>query len=257
MNNLIDAHAHLTFDELAGDIDCVIARSRAAGVTGWVTVGTGRSENEKAVALAGRFENMYAGIGYHPHYAQQVTADDLQSLKQLSKSPKVVAIGETGLDFHYNFSKQPVQKEIFRAQLEIAADVNLPVIVHSRNALEESVEILDEFQGRLKNVVFHCFGYGPKEARIILEKGWYISFTGVVTFKNAQASRDAAALVPTDRMMVETDCPYMAPEPVRKQKVNEPALMIHTAAKLAEIKGLLPEEFARQVTAATKAFFQI
>jgi TatD DNase family protein len=254
---LIDAHAHLTFAELAGDIEGVLARSRAAGVVGWVTVGTGYEENVKAVALAQTHEGIWAGVGIHPHYAKDATFTEIIALKVFAKQPKVVAIGETGLDFHYNFSKQDAQKTIFRAQLKIAAETGLPVIVHSRNAFDETMEILGEFEGKLKNVVFHCFGGDAAQAKIVVEKGWYVSFTGVVTFKNATVAREAAAAVPLERMMVETDCPYMTPEPMRKQKVNEPSLMVHTAAKLAEIKGVPVEVFAEIVTKATTTFFGI
>jgi TatD DNase family protein len=198
---------------------------------------------------------MYAAVGFHPHYAKDIAPEQLSELKDIAKSPKVVAIGETGLDFHYNFSKQPAQKEIFRHELELAAELNLPVIVHSRNAFDETMEILNQFEGRLKRVVFHCFGGNSEQAKFLIERGYYISFTGVVTFKNATIAREAVAVVPLDRMMVETDCPYMSPEPMRKQKINEPALMVHTAAKIAEVKGVSPGEFAASVTATTKVFF--
>jgi len=255
--NLIDAHAHLTFEGLIDNIDTVIVRSREAGVVGWVTVGTTMDENRKAVELAQRFEGMYAAVGFHPHYAKDITPEEIFQIKELARHPKVVAIGETGLDFHYNFSKQPAQKEIFRQELELAAELNLPVIVHSRNAFDETMEILNQFEGKLKRVVFHCFGGDAEQAKFLVERGYYISFTGVVTFKTATIAREAVAVVPLDRMMIETDCPYMSPEPMRKQKINEPALMIHTAAKIAEVKGITLEEYAAGVTATTKAFFNL
>jgi TatD DNase family protein len=254
---LIDAHAHLGYEPLLGDIDNVLARSTSAGVTGWITIGTGREDNEKAVALAQKYSGMYAGIGYHPHYAKDVTPADLDHLRKLAKSPKVVGIGETGLDFHYNFSEPGIQKQVFKEHLNIAAELNLPVIIHSRQAFDETMEILSPFQGKLKNLVFHCFGGNAQEAQIVLAHGFYISFTGVITFKNAQSARDAVAAVPLDRMMAETDCPYMAPEPMRKQKVNEPALMIHTVKKIAEIKGVRLDVAAASLTSTTKSFFGI
>ncbi|MDO8304122.1 MAG: TatD family hydrolase, partial [Sedimentisphaerales bacterium] len=135
------------------------------------------------------------------------------------------------------------------------AELNLPVIVHSRNAFDETMEILNAFEGKLKRVVFHCFGGDAVQAKYLVDRGYYISFTGVVTFKTATIAREAVAVVPLDRMMVETDCPYMSPEPMRKQKINEPALMLHTAAKIAEVKGVPLKDIAAGVTATTRAFF--
>jgi TatD DNase family protein len=229
---LIDTHCHLTFEQLAGEIDAVVERSMAAGVGGWITVGTDPQHNRKAVDLANRFENMYAAVGIHPHDAKDVTAQTMSELKELAQSKKVVAIGETGLDFHYDFSPRQDQRRVFEAQLEIARELNLPVIIHSREAFDETIDILEQFiglKGRLKGVVFHCFGGSAQQARIVLDHGFYISFTGVVTFKNAVNAREAAKIVPTDRLMLETDCPYMSPVPMRNQKINEPDLMVHTA----------------------------
>ena len=257
---LIDTHCHLTFEQLAGDIDAVLARSIAAGVNKWITVGTDPEHNRKAVELAGRFENMYTAVGVHPHDAKNVTGETIAELKELAGNEKVVAIGETGLDFHYNFSKQPDQRRIFATQLQIAHELNLPVIVHSRNAFDETMDILEtfiRFDGRLKGVVFHCFSGTEDQARIVLDHGFHISLTGVVTFKNAESARRVAKMVPLERLMIETDCPYMSPEPMRKQKINEPALMIHTANFLAELKETDPAEFADAVTATSRAFFGI
>ena len=254
---LIDTHCHLAFEQYAGDIDAVVERSRAAGVTGWVTIGTNTQENRKAVELAGRFENMYATVGIHPHYAQNATADDFAEMKRLAQNQKVVAIGETGLDFHYAFSKQNDQKRVFAEQLELARQMNLPVVVHSREAFDDTIEILEQFGSDVKRVVFHCFGGSAEQARIVIEKGFYISFTGAVTFRNAENIREAAAIVPPDRLMVETDCPYMSPEPMRKQKINEPALMIHTVRRLAELKEMDFAEFVDSVTAVSRNFFDL
>jgi TatD DNase family protein len=257
---MIDTHCHLTFEQLAGDIDAILARSTAAGVNKWITVGTDSQHNRKAVELAGRFENIYAAVGIHPHDAKDVTGQIIAELKKLAGNEKVVAIGETGLDFHYNFSRQPDQRRIFTTQLQIAHELNLPVIVHSRNAFDETMEILSQFlrlNGRLKGVVFHCFSGTPDQARIVLDYGFHISLTGVVTFKNAETARRVAKMVPLERLMLETDCPYMSPEPMRKQKVNEPALMIHTANFLAELKETDPVEFADVVTATSRDFFGI
>jgi len=254
---LIDTHCHFTFDELAGDVEQVIARSQQAGVTAWITVGTDSEQNRKALELAGKFENMYAAVGIHPHDAKDVTADTIDQLKELAQNEKVVAIGETGLDFHYNLSPQQDQKRAFAQQLRIAAEFNLPVIIHCREAFNETMDVLGQHGSAVKKVVFHCFGGSAQQAKLVLDKGFYISFTGVVTFKNAERTRQAASIVPLDRLMLETDCPYMSPEPMRKQKINEPALMIHTARFLAELKAMNLSDFAKAVTATTRAFFNL
>jgi len=250
---LIDTHCHLTFEPLAG----VIERSRAAGVTGWITVGTSLEDSRRVIELAGLYEGMYATVGIHPHDAKSADAAALDELKRLGHGEKVVAVGETGLDFHYNFSKQPDQRHIFEAHLDIARKLSLPVIVHSRNAFEETMEILGRSGGGLRGVVFHCFSGSAEEAKLVLERGYYISFTGVVTFKNAEKTREAARFVPLDRLMVETDCPYMSPEPVRSQKPNEPALMVHTARFLASLKGMNMEDFAQATTQTAVTFFNL
>ena len=254
---LIDTHCHLTFDDLIQDIDGVIARSKAAGVTSWLTVGTDMQENLKAIELTGKYENMYAAVGMHPHDAKDVTEDTLTRLKELARNEKVIAIGETGLDYHYNHSLHEDQRRVFAEHLKIAAELDLPVIIHCRKSFEETMQVLDNHAGRVKKIVFHCFSGSAEQAKIVLDKDYYISFTGVVTFKNARIKKQAAKIVPTDRLMLETDCPYMSPEPMRKQKINEPALMVHTAKFLAELKGMDPADFANAITATSRAFFQI
>jgi len=252
---LVDTHCHLTFEPLAADVPGVIERSRGAGVTGWITVGTNLEDSRRAIELAGRYENMHATVGIHPHEAKAGDAAALAELKRLVKQDKVVAVGETGLDFHYNFSKQPDPRRVFAAHLDIAREAGLPVIVHSRNAFDETVEILDHSGGGLRGVVFHCFSGSAEQAKQLLDRGYYLSFTGVVTFKNAEATREAAKTVPLDRLMVETDAPYMSPEPVRKQKPNEPALMVHTARFLADLKGVEVDHLAQATTRNANEFF--
>jgi TatD DNase family protein len=254
---LIDTHCHLTFEPLADDIESVLARSKAAGITSWITVGTDPRHNQKAVALADRFQNMYAAVGIHPHDAKDVTDQTFAELEKLAQNPKVVAIGETGLDFHYNFSNPADQKKVFIEQLKIASKLNLPVIIHSRESFDAAMEILEQFRPELKKVVFHCFTGSADQAKIVLDKGFYISFTGVVTFKNAHTLRDTAKIVPLDRLMLETDCPYMSPEPLRKQKINEPALLLHTATCLTQLKEMDLDSFAKAVTATSRNFFNL
>lgn len=252
---LIDTHSHLTFEPLSADVPGVIERSRAAGVVGWITVGTHLEDSRKAIELAGQYESMYATVGIHPHDAQTADSRALEELKGLARGDKVVAIGETGLDFHYNFSKQPDQKRVFEAHLQIAREVGLPVVIHSRNAFDETMEILDRCGGGLKGVVFHCFSGSAEQARMVLDRGYLVSFTGVVTFKNAEVTRQAAQIVPLDHLMIETDCPYMSPEPVRSQKPNEPALMAHTAQFLARLKGMSLDDLAKATSRNAVGFF--
>ncbi len=255
ITELIDTHCHLTFQDLAQDIDGVIERSRQAGTTAWITVGTDPEHNNKSIELTERFENMHAAIAIHPHDAKTVTADIMRELRELAKHPRVIAIGETGLDYHYNLSLHEDQRRVFAEHLRIASECNLPVIIHCRKAFEETMQILDEYSSSVEKVVFHCFSGSAEQAKIVLDKGYYISFTGVVTFKNAEKTRAAAKVVPLDRLMLETDCPYMSPEPMRKQKVNEPALLIHIARLLAELKEMSLTEFAQAVTDTSRTFF--
>jgi len=254
---LIDTHSHLTFDPLFADIDNVLQRSIAAGVASWITVGTDPDHTKKAVELASRFDNLYAAVGIHPHYAKSVTAQSIAALKQIAQHEKVVAVGETGLDFHYNFSAQTEQQRLFVEHLNIARELNLPVIIHCREAFDETIDVLQRHGSDLRKIVFHCFSGSAEQAKIVLANGWYISFTGVVTFKNADIARETAELVPLDRLMIETDCPYMSPEPMRKQKINEPALMLHTAKFIAELRKIPFENFADEITATTRNFFAL
>jgi TatD DNase family protein len=254
---LIDTHCHLTFDDLYSDIEQVLQRSKAAGVTSWITVGTDTEENRKAIELAGRFDSMYAAIGIHPHGAKNVTAETIAELKRLAENERVVAIGETGLDYHYDISKRQDQVKVFAEHLRVAAELNLPVIIHCREAFDETMDIMERHGGGVEKVVFHCFSGSADQAKIVLDRGFHISFTGVVTFKNAETTRRAAEVIPLDRLMLETDCPYMSPEPMRKQKVNEPALMVHTAGFLAELKNMPLPDFAKAATATTRKFFSL
>jgi TatD DNase family protein len=254
---LIDSHAHLTFKEITGSLDSILQRSIAAGVTQCITIGTDTKQNEQVIATIDKYENLFGTVGIHPHYASDISTSDIKQAKELAKHKKIVAIGETGLDFHYNLSKQDAQKILFINLLEIAAERKLPVIIHSRDAFDETMEIIDRFKSRPPNVVFHCWGGTAQQTQIVLDKGFYISFTGVVTFKNADQTREAAKIVPLERMMIETDCPYMSPEPMRKQKINEPALLVHTAQKIAELKQISLGKFADEVTKTTKKFFNL
>lgn len=254
---LIDTHCHLTFEPLVDEVEAVLERSRAAGVASWITVGTDIEDCQRAISLAERFDKLYVSVGIHPHEAKTVTAESIEKLKALAQRANVVAIGETGLDFHYSFSQPKEQRRLFAKHLQIAKELDLPVIIHSREAFDATVEVLEQYGRGIEKIVFHCFSGSAEQAELVLKRGWYVSFTGVVTFKNANKTRDAAKAVPLDRLMLETDCPYMSPEPVRNQKTNEPALMVHTAGFLAELKQMPLDEFARAVTATSRGFFNL
>jgi TatD DNase family protein len=254
--NLIDAHCHLTYEPFA-DIDAVLRRSRDAGVTGWVTIGTDLADSQKAVKLAGGFENMFATVACHPHNTKSADNQTITQLKDLAGNKKVVAIGETGLDLHYKFSPPQQQEDSLVRHLELAKESNLPVVIHSREAFDETMEILEANESGLKGLVFHCYSGDVRQAKIILDKGWYISLTGVVTFKNAEITREVAKYVPINRLMIETDAPYLSPEPMRKQKINEPALLIHTAKFIAALREIELAKFAEAVTVNTTQFFSL
>lgn len=254
---LIDTHAHLTFPELQTQVDAVVARSIEASVTGWVTIGTDIEQIQKALAVAQRFDNMYAAIGFHPHCANDITDEHLAKLTEYAKNKKVVAIGETGLDYHYDNAVPQKQQEVFRAQLKLAEQLNLPVITHTRDAFDDTMTVLNGFADRLKNVVVHCFSGTNEQAQLILDKGFHISFTGIVTFKRSDDLREVAKMVPLNRMMVETDCPFISPEPIRNQRPCEPVFVVHTAKKIAELHNLPLEDFAQQVTNTSRQFFNI
>ena len=255
--NLIDTHAHLTFEELESQVDDVLARSIAAGVTRWITVGTDKEQNEKTLLLISRHENLWGALGYHPHDAKDVTDADIELLKKQLSHARIVAVGECGLDYHYMHSIAGNQQRVFRQHLDIAAELQKPVIVHTREAFDETMNILDEYAGKLKNVVIHCYGGDIEQTKLVLDRGYYISFTGTVTFKRSDALREVAKMIPLDRLMIETDCPYISPHPVRNIRPNEPALIIHTAQCLADVHGLPLKQFAEKITKTSETFFDL
>src|SRR6185503_4185005 len=232
---LIDSHAHLDFDEYA-DLDEVISRAKAGGLAHIVVVGQWPNP-DRAVTLARRDRSFFsATAGIHPHDAAQASDADFDKLKALCQDPDVVAVGECGLDFHYDRSPRDVQREMFVRQIKLAKEVRKPLVVHTREADLETAEILARELGPDGGVI-HCFTSDWTAAQRYLALGMSISFSGVLTFKNADALRDAAARIPLDRLLVETDCPFLAPVPFRGKR-NEPAYVAHTATKLAEVKKL-------------------
>lgn len=249
---LVDSHAHIDGEEFDTDRDEVIARAREAGVATILNVGTGDPHGgnlERAVALAQQYENIYAAVGVHPHDARLFDAAAAGRVRKIVRgSKRVVAWGEIGLDYHYDNSPRETQREVFRRQLRMAREEDLPVIIHSREADEDTVEILaEEWRDSRRAGVLHCFGGGTWMAERALELGFYVSFAGTVTFKKAEPLREVALRIPLARLLVETDCPFLAPVPLRGRR-NEPAFVVETARFLANLRGESVEEFARATT---------
>lgn len=246
---LVDSHCHLDGDRFNPDRDAVIARARAAGVEWMVAIGTGDGppDLEAGIRLADAYPFIYATVGVHPHEAAKVTAETWPELIALTAHPKCVAVGEIGLDYHYDFSPRDVQKQIFVRQMEIAREAGKPIIIHTREAWGDTVALIRDHWPAAGGGIFHCFSGGPAEAQQALDLGFHISFSGIVTFPKATDIQEAARLVPSDRILVETDAPYLAPIPYRGKR-NEPAYVVDTAKRLAELRGVSFEALAAQTT---------
>jgi TatD DNase family protein len=253
---IIDSHCHLTYPGLFEHLPDVLARAKAAGVERIISIGTHPADHVKVLAVARAQPDVFVALGIHPHHAAEIEEGYAGGLEQaLRQHPKIVALGECGLDYHYDFSPRARQKEVFVAQLQMAVRLNMPAILHVREAHEDALAILQDFPGL--PLVVHCFTGTPAECERWLARGAYIGITGIVTYKNATDVQASARLVPADRLLVETDAPYLSPEPVRKVKVNEPAHVAHTARFLAQLRGVPFEELARQTTANAQAFFHL
>jgi TatD DNase family protein len=245
---LIDSHCHLDDKRFDDDLDAVLDRAAAAGVTRILTIGTGNGppEIDRAVKLADRYPQIYASIGVHPHDANKVAPKTYNDLQALAAHPKVIAFGEIGLDYHYDFSPREIQREVFIDQLKLARAVDLPITIHTREAWEDTISILR--QNWSGPGIMHCFTGDPPQARQALDMGFHLSFGGVLTFKTAENVRESARITPPERLLIETDAPYLAPIPHRGKR-NEPAMMVETARKLAEVRGTTPEAIAALTTA--------
>lgn len=253
---LIDTHAHLTDPALLPQIDDVIARAAEAGVARIITVGTDPSDAEAAICLTRRFPGVvFVAVGIHPHEAARVSESDVAAICALLDVEHVVGFGEMGLDYHYDFADRASQHRVFAAQLQHARQRDLPVIIHSREAFDDTASLLIEHGMEGKPVVFHCFTGTPEEARRIAQHGWRISFTGVVTFNSAKDLHGIAAEYPMNHLMVETDSPYLSPVPVRNVRPNEPSHVVHTARFIADLKDIAPDELASRTWTNSCAFF--
>ena len=253
---VIDSHCHLDFPDFAEELDAVVARARAAGVERIVTISTRVAHGETYRALAERFAQVYFTIGTHPHQAAEEAETDAAAIRRYSAHPKCVAIGEAGLDHHYDHAPRAVAERVFRAQIALARELQLPLVIHAREADDDVARILrEEMAAGPFSALLHCFTSSRALAETGLELGLYISFSGVLTFKNSSDLRAIAKDAPLDRVLVETDAPYLAPVP-RRGKRNEPAFVVETAKVLAEAKGLSFEEIARATRANTLRIFK-
>jgi TatD DNase family protein len=254
---LFDTHAHLHFPDYADDLDAVLERAQGAGVRGIVTIGTDRETNQAVVELARRLPNVWATVGIHPHDAGEAVEADFAEMEKLARSEaKVVGFGEMGLDFFRNLSPPEAQREVFRRQISMARELGKPLVIHCRDAHDETLAILAEERAREIGGVMHCFSGDVEIARRCLDLGLFISLAGPVTYKNARALPEVARFVPQDRLVVETDCPYLPPTPHRGKR-NEPAYVAFTAAFVAELRGVAPEAFGAAVTANATTLFGI
>jgi TatD DNase family protein len=254
---LVDSHCHLDDEKFDADRDATIARARAAGVERMMAIGTGDGppDLEVALRLARAYDFIYATVGVHPHDAAKATPETFDCLAELAREPKVLAIGEIGLDYHYDFSPRDVQRRVLAQQLELAAHARKPIVIHTREAWDDTMALIRE-HGSPFGGIMHCFTGGAADADQALELGFHLSFGGILTFPKADDVRQAAALTPEDRLLIETDSPYLAPVPHRGKR-NEPAFLAETALRLAELRRKAPEDIARVTTGNFERLFRL
>lgn len=252
---MIDSHCHLTDPRLHEQMDAVLKRAQAAGVTRFVTIGTEPPDNRRAIELASSNPLIHCAVGIHPNHSQPYTQSDVEGLRAHVSNPRVVALGEMGLDYFHKFADRDHQRHIFEAQLDLARETQFPVVIHSREAIDDTLAILTDFP--TISAVFHCFTGTVDEARRIIAAGYLLGFTGPVTYKKNDALREVVKETPLDRMLIETDCPYLSPEPHRSQKINEPALVHYVCETIARVKGLLTHEIDAITTQNTLRFYRM
>lgn len=254
MGRIIDTHAHLCHEAFTGNREEVLAMCREAGVGPLIDVATDRATAERSLELSRRNADVWSTVGVHPHEARHYGVSDLEALMLLADDPRVIAAGEMGLDYHYNFSPPDRQREVFEWQVVWARTREIPVVVHVRDAYDDAFRILAGDAGRWPRGVLHCFTGGWSEAKQALDNGMYVSFSGIVTFKASGELREVARQVPADRLLLETDCPYLAPVPVRGQQ-NHPGNIWHTAKVVAEVRGTPLPELAELVSVNARRLF--
>lgn len=253
---LIDSHAHLDDQKFDRDRDIIIKNLKNNGIELVINIGADLQTSIASVSLAEKYENIYAAVGVHPHSASEVDDSTIEILKSFANRKKVVAIGEIGLDYYYDNSPRDLQRKWFKEQVNLAKQVDLPVVIHTREAAQETFDILKEAQDGSLRGVLHCYSGSVEMATEYIKLGFYISFAGPVTFKNARSIREVAKSVPLDRLLVETDCPYLTPEPNRGKR-NEPIFVKYTAGTIADIRGITYEELAKVTNRNTRELFKI
>jgi TatD DNase family protein len=250
---MIDSHCHLTDPRLQEQLQAVLDRAAAAGVERMITVGTGIDDDRRCVELCRGRPQVRCAIGIHPNYVAEAKLEEVEMLRALQQDDSVLALGEMGLDYHNGRETKARQREFFVRQLELAKMAGRPVVIHCREAVDDTLAILHDFAG--VRALFHCFTGTPEEARQITAAGYFLGFAGAVTFKKSEALRQAAREVPAEQFVVETDAPYLTPEPMRKQKINEPAMVLHTAAVVAAARGMELGEIDQLTTQNVRRFF--
>jgi TatD DNase family protein len=253
---LVDSHVHLDDSAFNVDRSEVILFANQIGVKWMLNPGADLDSSRRAVALAEKHASVYAGVGIHPHDAKDAPGDWEAQLRALAMHPKTVALGEMGLDYHYDHSPREMQQDIFRRQLRLAIELNKPVIIHEREAPADTLEILRQEEVKRVGGVMHCFSGSRETAELCMKMGLYISFAGPVTFKNARRSLEVASAIPLDRLLVETDAPYLAPEPYRGKR-NEPGHVLLVAQKIAEMRGMTLQEFGAAITFNAEQLFGV
>lgn len=254
--DLFDTHTHLHFPQFADDLGAVLERARSAGVRRLLTVGTDPETSRAALALAGREPDIWASVGIHPHDAGGADGEALAEIERLAGAPRVVAVGEIGLDYFRNLAPRDAQERAFRAQLRLARRLGKPVLIHCRNAHDDVLEILDEEGAREVGGIMHCFSGDVAIARRSVDLGFLVSLAGPVTYPHARALPEVARFVPADRLVIETDCPYLPPQGHRGRR-NEPAYLTLTAARVAELRGEPPERLAARLTANARGLLGV
>jgi TatD DNase family protein len=253
---LFDTHAHLNAEQYNEDLEEVIARAQDEGVATMVVVGFDRPTIQRAIKLADQYDFIYASVGWHPVDAIDMTEEDLRWIEKLASHPKVVALGEMGLDYYWDKSPKDIQQEVFRKQIRLAKKVKLPIIIHNREATSDIIEILKEEGAEEVGGIMHCFSGSPEVAKECVKMNFYISLGGPVTFKNAKKPKEVAAEIPLEKLLIETDCPYLTPHPFRGKR-NEPSYVKLVAEEIAHIKGVTLEEIAEATTKNAKKLFDI
>lgn len=253
---LFDTHAHLNAIQYEEDLEEVIQRAKSEDVTDIVVVGFDRDTIRRAMELTEQYDMIYAAVGWHPVDAIDMTDDDLEWIKELASHPKVVAIGEMGLDYYWDKSPKDIQKEVFRKQIQLAKEVQLPIIIHNRDATEDVVKILQEENASEVGGIMHCFTGSLEVAKQCIDMNFYLSFGGPVTFKNAKKPKGVAKEIPIDRLLIETDCPYLTPHPFRGKR-NEPSYVKYVAEQIAELREISVEEVAKKTSDNAKKLFGI